>query len=152
MPTDMNFHLMWGSSIVKRIADILKLRIYQYPPIYKADAGPMAHPLRPHFYIKVLILLFLSDIVIFLVFFVCKELNSVFAHLSLKEGLTVFRGPEFSSDVGSNTVKRIADVLKFRIYQYPQDAGPMAHPVQPHSYIKMDNFYTGKLLFHCISE
>ncbi|XP_071918367.1 puromycin-sensitive aminopeptidase-like [Coffea arabica] len=62
--------------------------------------------------------------------------------LSLKEGLTVFRDQEFSSDMGSRTVKRIADVSKLRIYQYPQDAGPMAHPVRPHSYIKMDNFYT----------
>ncbi|CAH9089838.1 unnamed protein product [Cuscuta epithymum] len=62
--------------------------------------------------------------------------------LSLKEGLTVFRDQEFSSDMGSRTVKRIADVLKLRMYQYPQDAGPMAHPVRPHSYIKMDNFYT----------
>nr|GMD01670.1 puromycin-sensitive aminopeptidase isoform X1 [Ipomoea batatas] len=62
--------------------------------------------------------------------------------LSLKEGLTVFRDQEFSSDLGSRTVKRIADVSKLRMYQYPQDAGPMAHPVRPHSYIKMDNFYT----------
>ncbi|AEE34147.2 Peptidase M1 family protein [Arabidopsis thaliana] len=62
--------------------------------------------------------------------------------LSLKEGLTVFRDQEFSSDMGSRTVKRIADVSKLRIYQFPQDAGPMAHPVRPHSYIKMDNFYT----------
>ncbi|XP_010533647.1 PREDICTED: puromycin-sensitive aminopeptidase isoform X3 [Tarenaya hassleriana] len=62
--------------------------------------------------------------------------------LSLKEGLTVFRDQEFSSDMGSRTVKRIGDVSKLRIYQFPQDAGPMAHPVRPHSYIKMDNFYT----------
>lgn len=62
--------------------------------------------------------------------------------LSLKEGLTVFRDQEFSSDLGSRTVKRIGDVSKLRIYQFPQDAGPMAHPVRPHSYIKMDNFYT----------
>ncbi|XP_057519475.1 puromycin-sensitive aminopeptidase-like isoform X5 [Amaranthus tricolor] len=62
--------------------------------------------------------------------------------LSLKEGLTVFRDQEFSSDMGSRTVKRIADVSRLRNYQYPQDAGPMAHPVRPHSYIKMDNFYT----------
>ncbi|OIT07944.1 puromycin-sensitive aminopeptidase [Nicotiana attenuata] len=64
--------------------------------------------------------------------------------LSLKEGLTVFRDQEFSSDMGSSTVKRIADVSKLRTYQYPQDSGPMAHPVRPHSYIKIDNFYTGK--------
>ncbi|KAH7440983.1 hypothetical protein KP509_03G019600 [Ceratopteris richardii] len=62
--------------------------------------------------------------------------------LSLKEGLTVFRDQEFSSDMGSRAVKRIADVLRLRISQFPQDAGPMAHPVRPHSYIKMDNFYT----------
>ncbi|XP_042024351.1 puromycin-sensitive aminopeptidase-like isoform X1 [Salvia splendens] len=62
--------------------------------------------------------------------------------LSLKEGLTVFRDQEFSSDLGSRPVKRIADVSRLRSYQFPQDAGPMAHPVRPHSYIKMDNFYT----------
>ncbi|XP_024996656.1 puromycin-sensitive aminopeptidase-like [Cynara cardunculus var. scolymus] len=56
--------------------------------------------------------------------------------LSLKEGLTVFRDQEFSSDLGSRTVKRISDVSKLRIYQFSQDAGPMAHPVRPHSYIK----------------
>jgi aminopeptidase N len=54
----------------------------------------------------------------------------------------VFRDQEFSSDLGCRTVKRIADVSKLRIYQFPQDAGPMAHPIRPHSYIKMDNFYT----------
>ncbi|KAI7732060.1 hypothetical protein M8C21_013748, partial [Ambrosia artemisiifolia] len=43
---------------------------------------------------------------------------------------------EFSSDMGSRTVKRIGDVSKLRTYQFPQDAGPMAHPVRPHSYIK----------------
>ncbi|XVE57913.1 hypothetical protein DITRI_Ditri04bG0128000 [Diplodiscus trichospermus] len=59
--------------------------------------------------------------------------------LSLKEGLTVFRDQEFSSDMGSRTVKRIADVSKLRNYQFPQDAGPMAHPVRPHSYIKVFN-------------
>ncbi|KAJ0482721.1 putative cytosol alanyl aminopeptidase [Helianthus annuus] len=57
--------------------------------------------------------------------------------LSLKEGLTVFRDQEFSSDLGSRTVKRIGDVSKLRIYQFSQDAGPMAHPVRPHSYIKV---------------
>ncbi|KAL9167532.1 hypothetical protein ABFS82_05G104300 [Erythranthe guttata] len=62
--------------------------------------------------------------------------------LSLKEGLTVFRDQEFSSDMGSRTVKRIADVTGVRTYQFPEDMGPMAHPVRPHSYIKMDNFYT----------
>uniref|UniRef100_A0A8R7QEH9 Aminopeptidase N n=1 Tax=Triticum urartu TaxID=4572 RepID=A0A8R7QEH9_TRIUA len=67
--------------------------------------------------------------------------------LTLKEGLTVFRDQEFSSDLGCRTVKRIADVSKLRSYQFPQDAGPMAHPIRPLSYIKMDNFYTGQLLF-----
>uniref|UniRef100_A0A3N7EWU6 Uncharacterized protein n=1 Tax=Populus trichocarpa TaxID=3694 RepID=A0A3N7EWU6_POPTR len=67
--------------------------------------------------------------------------------LSLKEGLTVFRDQEFSSDMGSRTVKRIADVSRLRISQFPQDAGPMAHPVRPHSYIKMDNFYTVTVWF-----
>ncbi|CAH1453642.1 unnamed protein product [Lactuca virosa] len=62
--------------------------------------------------------------------------------LSLKEGLTVFRDQEFSSDLGSRTVKRIGDVSKLRTYQFSRDAGPMAHPVRPHSYIKVDNFYT----------
>nr|PNR47635.1 hypothetical protein PHYPA_012108 [Physcomitrium patens] len=62
--------------------------------------------------------------------------------LSLKEGLTVFRDQEFSSDMGSRGVKRIADVGRLRTAQFSQDAGPMAHPVRPHSYIKMDNFYT----------
>ncbi|KZV31557.1 hypothetical protein F511_07408 [Dorcoceras hygrometricum] len=56
--------------------------------------------------------------------------------LSLKEGLTVFREQEFSSDLGCRPVKRIAAVSKLRTYQFPQDAGPMAHPVRPHSYIK----------------
>ncbi|GLT69014.1 hypothetical protein SLA2020_412000 [Shorea laevis] len=73
--------------------------------------------------------------------------------LSLKEGLTVFRDQEFSSDLGSRTVKRIADVSKLRNYQFPQSVcektgcWSMAHPVRPHSYIKMDNFYTGKFQF-----
>ncbi|KAF5730011.1 puromycin-sensitive aminopeptidase isoform X1 [Tripterygium wilfordii] len=56
--------------------------------------------------------------------------------LSLKEGLTVFRVQEFSSDMGSRAVKRIADVSRLRSSQFSQDAGPMAHPVRPHSYIK----------------
>ncbi|CAL1401002.1 unnamed protein product [Linum trigynum] len=56
--------------------------------------------------------------------------------------VTLFRDQEFSSDLGSRPVKRIDDVSRLRNYQFPQDAGPMAHPVRPHSYIKMDNFYT----------
>ena len=62
--------------------------------------------------------------------------------LSLKEGLTVFRDQEFSSDMNSRPVKRISDVKKLMAAQFPEDSGPMAHPVRPDSYIKMDNFYT----------
>jgi aminopeptidase N len=62
--------------------------------------------------------------------------------LSLKEGLTVFRDQEFSSDMGSRAVKRIADVRALRALQFPEDAGPMAHPVRPDSYIEINNFYT----------
>ncbi|MEH0022893.1 MAG: aminopeptidase N [Desulfobacter sp.] len=62
--------------------------------------------------------------------------------LSLKEGLTVFRDQEFSSDMNSRPVKRIADVRKLRAFQFPEDAGPMTHPVRPDAYMKMDNFYT----------
>ncbi|MFO7639957.1 MAG: aminopeptidase N [Candidatus Competibacteraceae bacterium] len=62
--------------------------------------------------------------------------------LSLKEGLTVFRDQEFSADLGSPGVKRIEDVRILRASQFPQDAGPMAHPVRPDSYIEINNFYT----------
>ncbi|HCY86025.1 MAG TPA: aminopeptidase N [Desulfobacteraceae bacterium] len=62
--------------------------------------------------------------------------------LSLKEGLTVFRDQEFSSDMNSRSVKRIGDVRNLRSFQFPEDAGPMTHPVRPDAYIKMDNFYT----------
>ena len=62
--------------------------------------------------------------------------------LSLKEGLTVFRDEEFTSDMMSRPVKRIADVNVLRTAQFPQDAGPMAHPVRPHSFIDISNFYT----------
>ncbi|MDQ5908884.1 MAG: aminopeptidase [Pseudomonadota bacterium] len=62
--------------------------------------------------------------------------------LSLKEGLTVFRDQEFSSDLGSRGVKRIEDVRILRSSQFPQDAGPMAHPVRPDAYIEINNFYT----------
>jgi aminopeptidase N len=62
--------------------------------------------------------------------------------LSLKEGLTVFRDQEFSSDMNSRAVKRIADVRRLRAAQFPEDAGPTAHPVRPDSYIAIDNFYT----------
>ena len=62
--------------------------------------------------------------------------------LSLKEGLTVFRDQEFSSDMGSRSVKRIGDVRYLRDAQFAEDASPMAHPVRPASYMKIDNFYT----------
>lgn len=62
--------------------------------------------------------------------------------LSLKEGLTVFRDQEFSSDLNSRGVKRISNVRNLRSSQFPEDSGPMTHPVMPDSYIKMDNFYT----------
>lgn len=62
--------------------------------------------------------------------------------LSLKEGFTVFRDQEFTADMFSRAVKRIADVRILRTSQFPQDAGPMAHPVRPDSYIEMNNFYT----------
>ena len=62
--------------------------------------------------------------------------------LSLKEGLTVFRDQEFSSDLGSCGVKRIDDVRVLRNSQFPQDAGPLAHPIRPDSYIEINNFYT----------
>jgi len=62
--------------------------------------------------------------------------------LSLKEGLTVFRDQEFSSDERSRPVKRIQDVRRLRAAQFPEDAGPLAHPVRPDSYIEINNFYT----------
>jgi len=66
--------------------------------------------------------------------------------LSLKEGLTVFRDQEFSQDMAGSTsargVKRIDDVRFLRQQQFPEDAGPMSHPVRPDSYVAIDNFYT----------
>lgn len=62
--------------------------------------------------------------------------------LSLKEGLTVFRDQQFSSDMGSPTVNRMDDVRVIRTMQFSEDAGPMAHPVRPDSYVEMNNFYT----------
>ncbi len=62
--------------------------------------------------------------------------------LSLKEGLTVYRDQEFSSDMGSRPVQRIADVRHLRELQFPEDAGPLAHPVRPRAYVAIDNFYT----------
>ncbi|MCO4753511.1 MAG: aminopeptidase N [Bacteriovoracaceae bacterium] len=62
--------------------------------------------------------------------------------LTLKEGLTVFRDQEFSSDMLSRPVKRIDDVVMLRRHQFPEDQGPMSHPIQPKSYIEINNFYT----------
>ncbi|HSM95286.1 MAG TPA: aminopeptidase N, partial [Rhizomicrobium sp.] len=65
--------------------------------------------------------------------------------LSLKEGLTVFRDQAFSADMRSAAVKRIEDVKMLRMRQFVEDAGPLAHPVQPQSYIEIDNFYTATI-------
>lgn len=62
--------------------------------------------------------------------------------LSLKEGLTVFRDQEFTADMTSPAVKRISDVRMLRARQFSEDAGPMAHPVRPDSYMEINNFYT----------
>ena len=66
--------------------------------------------------------------------------------LSLKEGLTVFRDQEFSQDLcaeaSARAVKRIEDVRVLRTAQFPEDAGPMSHPVRPNSYLEINNFYT----------
>ena len=62
--------------------------------------------------------------------------------LSLKEGLTVFRDQQFSADQGSAAVRRIDDVRALRAVQFPEDAGPMAHPIRPDHYVEIGNFYT----------
>ncbi|MCA8972416.1 MAG: aminopeptidase N, partial [Planctomycetes bacterium] len=62
--------------------------------------------------------------------------------LTLKEGLTVFRDQQFSMDLWSAAVKRIENVRNLRASQFAEDAGPMAHPIRPEFYVKMDNFYT----------
>src|SRR5512134_2597790 len=62
--------------------------------------------------------------------------------LSLKEGLTVFRDQEYGSDTYSRPVSRIQEVRALRAAQFPEDAGPMAHPVRPQSYMEIRNFYT----------
>ncbi len=63
-------------------------------------------------------------------------------HLSLKEGLTVFRDQGFTADMNSEAVERIQSVSILRAAQFPEDAGPMAHPIRPPSYIEVNNFYT----------
>lgn len=62
--------------------------------------------------------------------------------LSLKEGFTVFRDSQFSADMNSKTVKRIEDATFLRTVQFAEDASPMAHPVQPDSFMEISNFYT----------
>ncbi|MDF1838213.1 MAG: aminopeptidase N, partial [Planctomycetota bacterium] len=68
----------------------------------------------------------------------CKD----WFQLTLKEGLTVFRDQEFTSDMTSRAVTRIGNVASLRVAQFREDSGPMAHPIRPESYIEMDNFYT----------
>jgi aminopeptidase N len=65
--------------------------------------------------------------------------------LSLKEGFTVFRDQSFSADMGSEAVKRIDDVRLLRAVQFPEDQGPLAHPVRPESYLEITNFYTSTI-------
>ncbi len=65
--------------------------------------------------------------------------------LSLKEGFTVFRDQQFSADQGSAAVKRIEDVRLLRAAQFPEDAGPLAHPIRPDSYMEIGNFYTATI-------
>ncbi|TPG15771.1 aminopeptidase N [Sphingomonas oligophenolica] len=65
--------------------------------------------------------------------------------LSLKEGFTVYRDQSFSADQGSAAVKRIEDVRGLRAAQFPEDAGPLAHPVRPDSYQEISNFYTATI-------
>ncbi|MEZ5895012.1 MAG: aminopeptidase N [Parvularculaceae bacterium] len=62
--------------------------------------------------------------------------------LCLKEGFTVFRDQEFSADMRSRPVQRIKDVRRLWSRQFPEDAGPLAHPVRPESFVEIDNFYT----------
>jgi aminopeptidase N len=65
--------------------------------------------------------------------------------LSLKEGFTVYRDQCFSADMGSEAVKRIEDVRMLRATQFPEDAGPLAHPIRPDSYMEISNFYTSTI-------
>jgi aminopeptidase N len=65
--------------------------------------------------------------------------------LSLKEGLTVFRDQQFSADQGSAAVRRIEDVRGLRAVQFPEDAGPLAHPIRPDHYVEIANFYTATI-------
>ncbi|MEL6808868.1 MAG: M1 family aminopeptidase, partial [Pseudomonadota bacterium] len=65
--------------------------------------------------------------------------------LCLKEGLTVFRDAQFTSDMRSAPVKRISDVIDLRARQFPEDQGPLAHPVRPESFQEINNFYTATI-------
>ncbi|MEO0487302.1 MAG: aminopeptidase N [Pseudomonadota bacterium] len=65
--------------------------------------------------------------------------------LCLKEGLTVFRDQQFTADMRSEPVKRIEDVLELRARQFREDAGPLAHPVRPDSFVEINNFYTATI-------
>jgi aminopeptidase N len=65
--------------------------------------------------------------------------------LTLKEGLTVFRDQEFSADMGSRSVKHIEDIKCLKLRQFPEDAGPLSHPIQPKSYVEINNFYTSTI-------
>ncbi len=65
--------------------------------------------------------------------------------LCLKEGLTVYRDQEFSADMRGAAIARIKDVISLRARQFPEDAGPLAHPVRPEEYVKIDNFYTATI-------
>jgi len=65
--------------------------------------------------------------------------------LTLKEGLTVFRDQEFSSDLNSRAVQRISDVKALRERQFVEDASPTSHPIKPESYIQINNFYTATI-------
>jgi aminopeptidase N len=65
--------------------------------------------------------------------------------LCLKEGLTVFRDQSFSADMRGHAVQRIKEVKTLRARQFPEDGGPLAHPVRPNSYLKIDNFYTATI-------
>jgi len=78
------------------------------------------------------------DLDIFMIGVTCRD----WFQLSLKEGLTVFRDQEFSADMNSRAVKRIEDVRLLRAHQFPEDAGPMAHPIRPDEYVEINNFYT----------
>lgn len=65
--------------------------------------------------------------------------------LSLKEGFTIFRDQSFTADTTSQAVARIQDVNELRLAQFPEDAGPLAHPVRPDSYMEINNFYTATI-------